>query len=251
MWRRLSLALLLALLPARAQAAVAFVQSAFDITNPFITDGIADVTFASPTTPGNYLIVWFYVETGSRTVSSVTLGGGGTFTLCSDGGTNATIETVDPFEMWAYCGVIESADTLVQVTLSSAVGASNQKAIAVEISGQHATTPIEDIAIATNNGVGNHDTGNVTTANAGSLLLGFIMGTPGVYTIDTDFTALTGISDTTGTAGYDEVDAVTASFTATTAGTETTGQVIIAIAPAAGGGGGGGAPRNCLLLGVC
>lgn len=224
--------------------AVAFVQSAVNTSNPFITDGIADVTFGSPTTIGNLILVGFYVETGSRTVTSVTLGGGGTFTLVSQGGVDATVQTVDPFEMWVYAGVAESASTAIQVTLSSAVGASNQKVFAAEFSGQHASfaAAIEDVAVATNNGFGSHDTGTVTTTGAGSALVGFIMGTPGVYTIDADFTALASFTDSTGTAGYDLVDAVTASFNTTTAGTETTGQIIIAIAPAAAGGGTGRVP---------
>lgn len=239
--------------PVPAQAAVALVQqSTCDITDPFVTDGVGDTSFGSNTTIGNLILVWFSVDTGTRTVSSVTLGGGGTYTLASQGGTDATIQTADPVELWVYAGVAESASTLVQVTLSSAVGVSG-KVCAAEFSGQHATfaSAIEDVAVATNSGIGNHDTGNVTTASAGSMLFGFLAGGSGAYTIDTDFTAFTGIADAFGTAGYDEVGAVTASFNTTSAGSETTGQIIIAIAPAAGGGGGGGAPRNCLLLGVC
>jgi hypothetical protein len=253
MIRRLSIALALLLVPSlatRAQADVAFVQSAFDITDPFVTDGIADATFGANTTIGNLMIVAFDVQTGTRTVTSVTAGGA-TLSLCSQGGVNATQETADSFEMWMYCGVATSATTACSATLSSAVSISG-KLICTEFSGQHATfsSAIEDIAIATNSGIGDHDTGNVVTANAGSALVGYLIGGSGSYTIDADFTEFTGTGDAFGRAGYDLVGAVTASYNTTSAGNESTGQIVIAIAPAAGGGG-ASAARNCLLIGVC
>lgn len=249
MMRRLLLVFALLAAPTPALGAVAFVQSSTpDITDPFVTDGIGDTSFGSNTTIGNLIVVGFSVDTGTRTVSSVTLGGGGTFVLCAQGGVNATIESADPVELWLYCGVAESASTLVQVTLSSAVAVSGS-VWAAEFSGQHATfaTAIEDVAIAANAGSTNHDTGNVVTASAGSALVGFIHGGSGTYTIDTDFTAFASLTDGFGTGGYDLVDAGTFSFNTTTAANETTGQIVIAIAPAAGGGGSTGHIRLPLL----
>jgi hypothetical protein len=253
--RAIGLALSLAVAPLftpAAGAAVAVVQmSTPDITDPFITDGIGDTSFGANCTAGNLLIVGFDVQTGSRTVSGVS-GCGATFSLCSQGGTNATQETADSFEMWMYCGVATTTGTLIQVTLSSAVSVSG-KVWAIELSGQHATfaSAIEDIAIATNSGVGNHDTGNVVTASAGSALVGYLIGGSGSYTLDTDFTAITGVADAFGDAGYDLVDAGTFSFNTTSAGNESTGQMVIAIAPAAGGGGGGGNPSKRNMRGCC
>jgi hypothetical protein len=223
--------------PGSPPMAVAHVQSTGALSTPFTGDGVADLTFAGNTTIGNLILVGFYIEATSRTVTSVTAGGA-TLTLLSQGGVDATIETGAPAELWVYGGVATSATTAVQITISSAF-AGVGKCWAAEFSGQHATfaSAIEDVAIATNTGAGNHDSGNVTTANAGSMLVGFLGGTTGVYTIDADFTPFTGTGDGFMRSGYDVVDAVTASFNTTSGGSETTAQVVIAIAPAAGGGG--------------
>lgn len=240
------LGLLLAAAP--AQADVAVVQSNCVAANPFVTDGIADLTLGANATTGNYLIVAFSVPASSRTVTSV-VQGATSLTLMTDGVQQATQEAAGAEEQWAYSVVVASASTAVTVTLSSAV-ATGGTVCAIELSGQHATTPIEDVTVGQNSGTV-HDTGNVTTANAGSLLFGYINGSSGDYNQDADFTTLTNGETTTSISGYDLVGAVTASYTPETVGTEQTLQMVIAIAPAGGGGGGSTAARNCPMLGVC
>ena len=246
---RLRNALLLAallLLPARAQAAVAFVQSGVNTTTPFTGDGIADVTLGANSTIGNLMVVAFSVEASSRSVTSVTAGGA-TLTLCSDGTQTATLEISTVREIWAYCGVATSATTAVQVTISSACACVGFVA-AAEFSGAAFTSSqVEDVAVATNNALGNHDTGNVTTANAGSVLFGFIAGSGGAYNEDADFTSFTGADHGNGVSGYDLVDAGSFSYTPTTDGTEETLQMVIAIAPSGGGGGATGYTQMPLL----
>jgi hypothetical protein len=243
--RHTLLALCLALgLATPAQADVAVVQSNCVASNPFVTDGIADLTLAGNATIGNYLIVAFSVPASSRTVSSVAQGATG-LTLMTDGVQAATQEASGAEEQWAYSVVVASASTAVTVTLSSAVATGGQ-VCAIELSGQHATTPIEDVAVAQNSGT-SHDTGNVTTANAGSLLFGYINGSSGDYNEDADFTTLTSAETTNHISGYDLVGAVTASYTPTTAGTEQTLQMVIAIAPAGGGGGGGSTQKRRMM----
>lgn len=233
---------------ASASAAIANVQSKalLSATNPFATDGIADVVLDSNATIGNYMVVFFSVPLSSRTVTSV-VQGATSLTLCTDGSTSATQEFAGSEEQWAYCGVVGSASTAVTVTLSSAV-ALQGKVVVWEFSGQHASAPIEDVTIAQNSGAGDHDTGNVTTANAGSALACFLAGTTGTYTLDADFTTFASAGDGFGQAGYDLVDAVTASCNTTSVGSESTLQMIIAFAPVAAAG--GGATPTLLLLGV-
>jgi hypothetical protein len=217
--------------------AVAFVQSAVAVTTPFSGDGIADLTFPGNTTIGNLIVVGIYMEATSRTISNVTAGGA-SLSLVSQGGVDATLESAATTELWVYSGLATSATTAVQVTISSAM-AGTAKVFAAEFSG--ALDVIEDVAIATNTGIGDHDSGNVVTANAGSAIVGFLGGTTGTYTIDPAFTAFSGFGNNFGHAGYALVDATTESFNTTSAGTETTIQVAIAIAPP---GGGGGDPRG-------
>jgi hypothetical protein len=230
--------------------AVAHVQSVSALTTPF-SSGTASLTFAGNTTIGNLMLVGFYMEATSRTVTSVTAGGTA-LTLVSQGGIDATAETAIPSEIWVYGGVATSATTAVTVVISSAM-AGVSKVWAAEFSGQHATyaSAIEDVALAETDppASGSHDSGNVVTANAGSALVGFLAGSTGAYTLDADFTSFTGSGDGFMQAGYDLVDAGTFSFNTTSGGSETTVQICIAIAPA-GGGGGGGITRQLSLLGI-
>lgn len=231
--------------------AVAVVQSVTNSANPFVTDGIADLSFPGNTTIGNLILVGFHIEASSRTVSSAS-GGGAALSQITQGGVDATAEIAATREIWVWGGVATSATTAVSVTLSSAF-TGNSAVWAIELSGQHGTfaTAIEDVAVGiTNPGAsGVHSSGNVTTASAGSALVGFIGGSSGTYNQDVDYTTLTNAQTANGNAGYDLVDAVTADYGPDTPGVEDTVQVVIAVAPS-GGGGGGSTPRRLLTLGV-
>lgn len=241
--------LLLLLAPTRAQAAVAFVQSAVTASaTPFDVPGVADVTLAAPTTIGNQVVVLIALASSTRSVTSVTLGGGGTFAVCTDPGAAAATTEISGLETWAYCGIAASASTAVQVTMSTASTA-NGIVVVAEFSGQHATTPIEDVATGTTTPAAlPHTTGAVTTTAAGSVMVGLIWGSTGTYTIDADFAAFTSATTAFTTSGYDLVDATTASFDVTTPQLETSVQLLVAIAPAAAAAGRAG---RCLLVGVC
>ena len=106
--------------------------------NPFAGDGIADIVLDAAATPGNYLVVAFYVPASTRTVTSVTQGATGLSLL-----PGATQEGAQPHEQWAYGGVVGSASTAVQITLSSVL-ASGGFFVVWELTGQHASSPFED-----------------------------------------------------------------------------------------------------------
>ena len=208
-------------------------------TTPFVTDGIEALTFDATTTVGNYILVGIAVTQSNRTISSVVdngSGGSNTYALVSDGSVNANHEIAATAEFWIYGAPVERAATVVTVTISSAIGSPSQMWIA-EISGQHASSPIEDVAIALTSPDGTtHTTGNVTTASAGSLLVVMGYGTGGTYTHDADFTSIE--TSAQGLSGYDQVDAGTFNCVYTSAANEAQVNALVAIAPAAGGGGG-------------
>lgn len=212
--------------------AVAFVQSAVNGTTPFAGDGIADINLPGVATIGNAIVVGFSVEASSRSVTSVVHDPSGAATVLN---LIRTIEISTVRELWIYGGLAASASAAIRATLSSAI-AGTDKIVAAEFSGVHQTTPFPSSNAATNNALGDHDTGNVIVNDAGSALFGMIQGSNGTYTNDADFTELTGANNGNGTAGYDLVDAGTYSYTPTTAGTEETLQAIVVIAPAAAGG---------------
>lgn len=223
--------------PQGTPMAVAVVQSKalLSATNPFST-GVATVTLNVAATVGNYLVVAFSVPASSRSVTSVTQGATGLALLTDPGSQAATQEDIGSNEQWAYGGVVGSASTAVTVTLSSAL-TTQGRVVVWELSGVRATTPIEDISVARDATGTSHDTGTVATANAGSLLLGYVNGSesPSNYIEDADFATATGAADTFGIAGASTVNAGTFSYTTTTVGDEGTMQMVIAIAPTGGG----------------
>jgi hypothetical protein len=221
----------LCLASVQVSADVAVVQTKNAGTaNPFVTDGIAEISFDSAASTGSLLITCFGVPTAARNVTSVNATGDGALTLMAQGGTNATAEVAGNAEVWCYSRVAGASVTEIVVTLSSAVAA-DALFFTMEVSGQHGATPIEDVVNASTSTVTTHSSGNITTAAGGSLLVGIAFGTTGAYTNDADFTALDDASGL-GVSGYDLVGAGTFTYEVTTSATESVAIAAVAIAPA-------------------
>ena len=229
--------------PAFAQADVSVTQVKVDASaTPFVTDGIDDLAFDASVAAGSFVCAIVSVTASSRDFTSATDDGGNTYTLASQGGVDATSSIAAVSEVWIYCAPISTTMQTVTVTLSNSVASPALYAL-IEMDGQHGTTPIEDVAIATTNGT-THSSGDLVTAAAGSALIGIIYGTTGNYDQDADFTAVA--EDAQGLIGYDLVGAATSTMEVTSAATEDAVRAVIAVQPAAAAGGG----NQGLLLGV-
>jgi hypothetical protein len=227
-----------------ADAAATVTQFKTDASStPWSGDGVDDLAFDASVGAGSLVCPIISLSASTRTISSVTDNGGNTYALASQGGTDATTEIGGVSEVWIYCSVTTTTMQTVTVTLNSSLGSPAAFSI-VEIDGQHAT-PVEDVALATTTTVLTHTSGSVTTASAGSALIGAMYGSTGSYTIDADFTTL--FNDTQGLGGYDEVGAGSFTMVNTSVSAESQAIVLIAIAPAAAPAASSG---SRLLLGV-
>lgn len=205
-------------------------------TNAFADDGIAAVTLDAQAGVGGFLVVSIAVtQTTARSVSSVTDDGGNTYALLSAGGTDATQgeTTFNSGEVWIYGAPITTPATTVTVTLSAAVGDTGRLTV-YHLTGQHATTPTEDVAVHSDTTGTSHAVGSVTTAAAGNVLIGIRAGSSGTYTNEAGWIETDNISAGFGAVigAYDTVDAATTSWTITTGGNESTVAALVAIQPA-------------------
>lgn len=239
---RLVLAALLvsALTAPGASAAVTVVSGQTKVAstaNPFNTDGVDTLTFDSATTPGNQIIVGVALPTDARSINLAMGGvsdGSNTYDECNQGGQDATIGISGAAEVWLFCAPVTGAITAITVTLSSAVAA-NALFFIMEVTGQH-STPIEDVAVATTSAQMTHSSGNLVTANAGSLLVGIALGSAGTYTQAVGWTNLDTDATLGAMSGYLAVDAATTVYNPTSAQNENAAIAAIAIAPAAAAG---------------
>jgi hypothetical protein len=201
--------------------------------NAFETDATEALTFDSNATVGNFVVVGIGLTATNRTISSVTDSGGNTYALLSEGGVNATVDSGgSATEVWLYGAPVTSAANIVTVVINSALATPARMWI-LEVSGQHATTPIEDVAVTTTTSATSHPSGSVTTAAAGNIVIGMLFGTNGTYTNQATWTQIDNSAN--GISAYKAVDAATTTWTPTTGGSESTAIVTIAIQPAAAG----------------
>jgi hypothetical protein len=220
------------LAPQQAEAAVAVVQSkTVALGTLFSGDGIAELSFDSTTTVGNRILVIVGTAQSSRDITSIVdNGAGGVNTYSEVAGSDLT--TGEPGRTWTYISIATAATaTQVTVTLTSATAAESMITL-LEISGSHASSPVEDISTASTAATTTHTISAVDVANAGSLLVGHMwMEGTGSYTIDSDFTQVH--NNARGLSGWDQVDAGSFTMVNTSAGNETGQNVLIAIQPAA------------------
>lgn len=197
----------------------------------FATDGIGEISFSGAATVGNRVYVCFGIDATSRTVTSVTDDGGNTYALVNQGGTNATGEVPSNSEAWVYAADVANAATQITVTLNSAFAGDASVAI-VEVTGQHVTTPDEDVTAAvTGAGETTHTFSDVTYS--GGLLLAYMHGSGGAYTIDADFTTVQNVAKAV--CGYDETVSGTFNCVNTSSGNESVVKILIAVQSAAAG----------------
>lgn len=239
--------------PAWADVAVVQYKTTAN-TQAFVTDGIEAVTFDAACTSGAGKFVVASITVGgatSRTISSVVDDSGtNTYALLSQGGTDATSQegSFGNGEVWIYGAPLDATATTVTVTISSAIASTSRVTIYC-LSGVHATTPTEDVAVASDSATTSHAVGGVTTAAAGNILIGVMVGSSGDYTDNAGWTTTDDISSGTeaAVASYIAVGAATTSWTVTTGGNESTASALVAIQPAAAA---GGSPCTGMLLGV-
>jgi len=204
--------------------------------NIFATDGIEAVVFDSTVPAGSFVTVAINVPSTTRSISSVVDNGGNTYALLTQGGTNATIDSgTTASEVWIYGAQITSSMTTVTVTVSSAIAAPS-KIVLWEVTGQHATTPVEDVAVGVTTTGTSHAVGPVVTAAAGSVLIGsmYTGASAEVLTNDASFTEAANTSE--GIAAHDLVGAASTSWTVTSTTNAAMAMVLVAIQPAAAGG---------------
>lgn len=213
--------------------ATTYVQSAtlYNATF-FATDGIGEISFSVAATVGNRIYVCFGFDATSRTVTSVIDDGGNTYALVNQGGTNATGEVPSNSEAWVYAANVATAATQITITLSAAL-AGDTSVVIVEVSGQHATTPDEDVTVAVSAvGETTHTFSDVTIS--GGLLLSYMHGSGSTYTLDVDFTSIQNVAKAL--CGYDEVGAGTFNCVNTSETTQSVVKILIAVQSAAAGG---------------
>ena len=152
-----------------SQAAVAFVQAAFDSTQPFITDATGVATFSGACTTGNTIIVGISTLL-DRTISTVTDDGGNTYS--TDAGLNITGGGTAG-ESWIYWAPCTTAASVVTVTLAAPVTDQGIVLIA-EFSGLNNSDLLEDpdeiVDLATP-----YNSGDLITTVNDSLLFGVIV----------------------------------------------------------------------------
>lgn len=245
--RRLILTLALVAWAVETSAQVSFSQVAWSAnTNAFETDAIETVSFGGTVSTGCRVYVGIGVTATNRTISSVTDDGSNTYALATQGGQDATTESASSgTEVWIYTAPVTTTMQTVTVTISSAL-ATPARVATWAVCGQHATTPTEDTAVATQTSATSHPCGGLVTASAGSALVGFIGGSNGTYNNEAGWTSNGSVTNYH--AAYRTIDAATTTWTPTTSASEATTSVCLAITPAAGGGGGSSNTR--LLLGV-
>lgn len=215
--------------------AVARVQSNSSFGASFATDGIAELSFGVAATVGNRAYVFFGVGGSSRSVTSVTDDGGNTYALVTDGAQAATVESVGSNECWCYAANVGTAATQITITLSSAYAGADASIVIVEVSGQAAASPDEDVAVGTTVAATSHTVGNVTLAAADGMLLSYMYGSTGAYTLDADFTSIVNASQHV--AGYDQLAASgTYDCTNTSPGSESLLMMLIAVKAETAGG---------------
>lgn len=207
------------------EPAITLVQSAEDLTSPFITDGTGVATFAAPTTLGNVIIVVAGVN-ANVTFTFADNGSGGTNTYGST--TLSTFVSTAGVCQIAYA-VVERAATIVTVTASAASAGSGAVKI-MEFSGLDIADLLEDQA-QDNRAVANtsHPTGPVTTLIDKGLLIGVLQGSLGAY--DGTPTGFTEVYDQTfGVAAYKILSAPTTaeSWTPTSAAGELSTSSLVA-----------------------
>lgn len=216
--------------------AVSFPQSPVASgTSAFATDGIDALSFASAASVGDRVYVGISLTATNRTITSVVDDGSNTYTLVSDGTDSATIELgAAGVELWLYAADVTTTMQTVTATISSALASPSIWFIVV-VRGQHASTPNEDVATATQpTATTSHPCGPVSTASADSGLIGFIAGTNGTYNNESGWTSI--YSNTNFHAAYRTIGAASTTWTVATPGNENTASVLLAIAPAAAGG---------------
>lgn len=227
--------------------AVARVQSNSSFGAAFATDGIAELSFGVAATVGNRAYVFFGVGASSRTVTSVTDDGGNTYALVTDGGQTATVEAAGTYECWCYAANVGTAATQVTIEISSAYAGADASIVIVEASGQDVASPDEDVAVGSTSAATSHTVGNVTLAAADGMLLSYMYGTTGTYTLDADFTSI--VNSSQHIAGYDQLAASgTYDCTNTSPGSESLLMLLIAVKASTGGGGGGEVLMGQMLL---
>ncbi len=178
------LALLCWLVSAPVLAAPTVVQFKHDASaTPWVTDGIAELTFDSNLTVGNTVCVGSVVE-GNRTLSTIVDNGStsNSYSIPSNGSLNDGNASV-----FMRCTVVEYAASIVTVTLSSATAAAGH-IFGVEFSGAAATDPTVGTQLANATGT-THTIPTLTITGANPVLwgFGFATGTE-VWTIDATYT---------------------------------------------------------------
>lgn len=248
LWAVVCVGLLAGAVPVSAQ--VTLEDSATESSNPFVTDGIDDLAFGASTTAGEAIVV--VLCAGADATVDIT--------GIADNGSNSYAELIDVREtggsgahLWIWYSNGANAAQTVTVTMSEepqgAFGPSSFWAIAAF--GGTDSTPAGDTSSAETTSTMSHDSGNVTTTVADSVLVGSTCGSNGSYTLDADFTEI--VTDTSqdvdGTIGYDILTSTgTHSMTNTSTANESTGTGVAEIQGDAGGE--EGAPGALLLLGV-
>ena len=211
-------------------AVQSIVQSALDAaTQPWVTDGIAELTFSGDFTVGNTVCVGFGLDASSRSVSSVTDDGASsnTYALAT------TTEASGALEAWMYCGLVTNAANVITVTLSSACACTGV-IFGWEVGDSHATTPVGNvdahfISVATTS----HPTplvGDLALTDAGAMLLGFTYGSTGTYTLDATYVSLW--NRNVGTGGSKLISAAD-NMVNTTSGNESSLNLLVEIRPSA------------------
>lgn len=224
--------LLLLSLASTVSAQVTISQTAWSANaNAFETDAVETVSFASQVSVGCRVYTGILLSATNRTISSVTDDGSNSYALSTQGGTNATTEVAAAAtEVWIYEAAVTTAMQTVTVTISSALATPARVAL-LAVCGQHATTPTEDVAIATQTSATSHPCGGLVTAAAGSALFGIMAGSNGTYSTPAGWTQIG--STVNFIADQRTIGAATTTWTPTTAASEGTASACVAIAPAA------------------
>lgn len=167
-------------------AAPTVVQFKKDVasTTPWVTDGIAEVTFDSDFTVGNTVCIGAGVE-ANRTLSAISDDGStsNTYSAPSNGSVNDGNSSA-----FISCTVVQYAANVVSITLSSATAAPGH-IFGVEFSAAAASAPTVGTQLADTTGTA-HTIPTLTITGSGPVLwgFGFANGTE-IWTLDATYTS--------------------------------------------------------------
>ena len=216
--------------------AVALVQTAYDVTQPWTPSNPGTVTFASPLTSGNTVVVCTSVL-DNRTVVSVT-----------DHATTSNTYTeratgINTAEAWIHTAPVTQANTVVSVAFAGTTTSQGQ-IVAMEFSGLNNADLLEQAIVNNADSTSPYNTSdiaNVTTTVADSLLVGVIQSSSAAdYTNDATFALPDAATDWNGgLTAYKILTATTTteSWDVTSAAGEVSIQLLVALNGTAAGGG--------------